>query len=295
MPHQVIVKSVLNKTKRRDPWFLDEYTINPYSGCSFNCLYCYIRGSRYGIHMEERLSVKTNALEVLEKQLHNRAKKNQQGIIVLSSATDPYLQFEEELQLTRKMLELILKYRFPLHVITKSDLVVRDFDLLKQIDEEAILPADLQQQLSHKVIITFSFSTLDHHVANIFEPGATLPAKRLDALQSAINHGFVAGVSLMPLIPYLSDTDEQLEILFRTFGNMNINHIFPASITLFGSGPADSKTLVMRAIRLHYPHLVEAYEKLFANGFQVPWHYRNELEKKTKALTQKYSLKSSII
>jgi DNA repair photolyase len=159
---------------------------------------------------------------------------------------------------------------------------VRDFDLLKQINEEAILPADLQQQLSHKVIITFSFSTLDHHVANIFEPGATLPGQRLDALQSAIHHGFVAGVSLMPLIPYISDTDEQLEIMFRTFSNMNVNHIFPASITLFGSGTADSKTLVMRAIRLHYPYLVNAYEKLFANGFQVPGHYRNELEKKQK-------------
>ena len=75
MLNEVIVKSVLNKTKRRDPWFLDDYTINPYSACSFNCLYCYIRGSKYGEHMEEKLSIKINALEILEKQLENRAKK----------------------------------------------------------------------------------------------------------------------------------------------------------------------------------------------------------------------------
>src|SRR3954469_2289899 len=126
MPTDIQPKSILNKTKRRDPWFLDEYTINPYSGCSFNCLYCYIRGSRYGTHMEEKLSVKTNAVALLEKQLASRAKKGQHGIILLSSATDPYLQFEKEYKLTRAILEVILKYRFPLHVITKSDLVIRD-------------------------------------------------------------------------------------------------------------------------------------------------------------------------
>src|SRR5437868_676091 len=110
MPQDILVKSILNKTKRRDPWFLDEYTINPYSGCSFNCLFCYIRGSKYGTHMEQKLSIKINALEVLEKQLYNRAKKNQWGIIVLSSATDPYLHFEKETMLTRQILTLILKY-----------------------------------------------------------------------------------------------------------------------------------------------------------------------------------------
>src|SRR5262245_29721814 len=107
MPQEILAKSLLNKTKRRDSWFLDDYTINPYSGCSFNCLYCYIRGSKYGTHMEEKLSIKTNAIELLEKQLRSRAKKGQYGFIVLSSATDPYLQFEKEYLLTRRILEVI--------------------------------------------------------------------------------------------------------------------------------------------------------------------------------------------
>lgn len=96
MPKEILAKTILNKKKQRDSWFLDDYTINPYSGCSFNCQYCYIRGSKYGINMEEKLSVKVNAPKVLEKQLRNRAKKGEYGIIVLSSATDPYLHFEQE-------------------------------------------------------------------------------------------------------------------------------------------------------------------------------------------------------
>jgi DNA repair photolyase len=161
MPHRIQVATILNKTKRRDPWFLDDYTINPYSGCSFNCLYCYIRGSKYGEHMAERTSIKANALELLEKQLGNRAKKGQYGFIVLSSATDPYLHLEESEQLTRRILERILYFRFPVHIITKSQLVLRDVDLLRQIDRQAILPADLQGQLPHGALLTFSFSGTD--------------------------------------------------------------------------------------------------------------------------------------
>lgn len=82
MPAKVAVKSILNNTKRRDPWCLNDYTINPYSGCSFNCLYCYIGGSKYGEHMEEKLSIKSNAPALLERQLKNRARKGQYGPIV---------------------------------------------------------------------------------------------------------------------------------------------------------------------------------------------------------------------
>src|ERR1700741_5560641 len=102
MVQYIQAKTIINKTRRRDPWFLDDYTINPYSGCSFNCLYCYIRGSKYGFNMEEKLSIKANAVELLDKQLSLRAKKGEYGIIVLSSATDPYLQFEKEERITRQ-------------------------------------------------------------------------------------------------------------------------------------------------------------------------------------------------
>ena len=293
--YQIESKSILNKSKKRDPWFLGDYTISPYSGCSFNCLYCYIRGSKYGLHMEDKLAVKSNAVELLEKQLALRARKNQYGIIVLSSSTDPYLQIEKDQLLTRQLLEIILKYRFPLHIITKSDLVVRDFDLLHAIRERAILPADLAGNLQHGLFITFSFSTLDSSIGKIFEPGATAPPDRLIAMKQALQNGFHSGVSLMPLLPYITDTAEHLETMFSVFHNVGVNYIFPASITLFGTEAHDSRTLVMKAIEKHYPQLLEKYRSLFAQGYQVPHSYSKVLSQKTKDLSLKYGLKNSII
>jgi len=245
--------------------------------------------------MEEKLSVKVNALALLEKALTLRSRKGQYGIIVLSSSTDPYLQIEKEYRLTRQILELILKYRFPVHIITKSDLVVRDFDILREIDRHAILPADLQDKLVHKVFITFSFSTLDDKIGKLFEPGATPPTQRLITLRRALQEGFHSGVSLMPLLPHISDKAEQLEKMFEVFKEQGTRYIFPASITLFGGGPADSRTLVFEAVRKYDPALVEKYGELFAGGFQVPQSYSKELERRTTLLSQKYGIKNSLI
>ena len=123
------VKSILNKHKKRDDWFLDDHSVNPYYGCSFNCIYCYTRGSRYGENMPGELSVKVNAPEVLEKQLRRRAKKREYGIIAISTSTESYQSVEKRLTLTRKILEVILEYKFPVHILTKSGLILRDLDL----------------------------------------------------------------------------------------------------------------------------------------------------------------------
>ncbi len=294
MPREIEVKSVLNKTKKRDSWFLDDYTLNLYSSCSFNCLYCYIRGSKYGTNLEESLSVKTNAIEILDRQLYNRAKKNQHGIIVLSSATDPYLQIEGKYQLTRAALEVIAKHRFPVHIITKSDLIERDFDLLHQIDQTAILPTDLTNRLDGGTIVSFSFSTLDDDVAKIFEKGATAPSKRLIALNKTLDEGFLTGVSLMPLLPFISDTTEHLNLLFSTFKKSNVNYVLPATITLFGNGKADSKTLMLNAIKKHYPELENRYLNYFKNDSGMPNFYKKAFSKKMHELCKMYNLNDSI-
>lgn len=295
MPQNIQIKSMLNKTKRRDPWFLDEYTINPYSGCTFNCLYCYIRGSKYGFNMEEKTSVKSNALEVLEKQLHFRAKKNEYGVIVLSSATDPYLHFEKEEQLTRNILKLILKYKFPVHIITKSNLVTRDFDLLHEINETAILPDDLRDKLKQKVFITFSFSTTDDNIGKIFEPGATPPSQRLIALKESVNAGFHSGVSLMPLLPYVTDTTESFEKMFNEFKSADIKYIFCASLTLFGNESSDSKTLVLKAIEKHFPHLLEKYQRFFSQSNSMPAYYQKAFGLKTKEMCKRFEIPNGIL
>ncbi len=295
MAQNILAKTILNKTKKRDSWFLDDYTINPYSGCSFNCLYCYIRGSKYGTHMEEKLSIKTNAVELLDKQLKNRAAKDQYGFIVLSSATDPYLQFEKEEKLTRRILEVILKHKFPIHIITKSDLVKRDFDLLKEINKHAILPYDLQHKLNDKVFITFSFSTLDDKVSKIFEPGATPPSQRSETLRKAVDQGFLSGVSMMPLLPYISDTAESLEQMFVKFKEVGAQYVMPATITLFGNSTSDSKTLVLRAVEKHYPHLLQKYHKFFSNSNELPAYYNQAFSKKMKEMGTQFKIRNRIV
>lgn len=295
MPGSIVVKSILNKTKRRDPFFLDDYTVNPYSGCSFNCLFCYIRGSKYGTNMEEKLSVKSNAVALFERQLYNRYKKQQFGFIILSSATEPYQIFEQELGITRQLLEIILKYRFPVHVLTRSNLVVKDFDILEKIDKTAILPPDIALRSQRGAYITFSFSTLDDRTAKIFEPGATAPSLRLRALKNSLDAGFVSGVSLMPLLPYITDTAENLNGLFAEFSGLGANYVFPSGITLFGSSASDSKTLMFRAIKKHYPHLEARYHRFFDNSDYMPAYYTRAFKLKMRELSQQYNMPDRIV
>lgn len=295
MPNEIQVKSVLNKAKGYDSWFLDDYTINPYSGCSFNCLFCYIRGSKYGTNMAEKLSVKQNALEVLERQLQLRAKKEQFGFVVLASATEPYLQFEKDYRLTRGILELLLKYRFPVHIITRSDLVVRDFDLLEEIDRVAIRPARFRDRLDRGALISFSFSTHRDEVARIFEPGATPPSLRLTTLQQAVNAGFHAGVSNMPLLPYITDAGDAWEEMVACFAAAGARYMLPASLTLFGRGSSDSRTLVLRAVSKHYPHLLDTYHRFFDQEETLPAFYHAAFQKKARELGQKYGIPLRII
>ena len=294
MPKEIKVKSVLNRTKRRDPWFLDDYTLNPYSSCAFNCLYCYIRGSKYGSNLERSLSVKTNMAELLDHQLRNRARKGDYGIIVLSSATDPYPNIEKNYGVTRDALEIIRKHKFPVHIITKSNLIERDFDLLKEIEREAILSYDLKS-LQRGVMISYSFSTLQDGVAKIFEPGAPPPSQRIETVRKTLDRGFLTGVNLMPLLPYISDTSEQLHLAFSTFRDLKVDYIFPASITLFGTEKASSKTLMLNAIKKHYPELEEKYRKFFSNNNEMPQYYQEAFQEKINELLAEYNLCNSIL
>ena len=295
MPLEIQSKTILNKTKRRDPWFLDDYTVNPYLACSFNCLFCYIRGSKYGLHMDKKLAIKTNALELLDKQLGNRAKKGQYGFIVLSSATDPYLQLEEKTELTRGVLKIILKYRFPLHVITRSNLITRDLDLLRSIGEQAILPPDLMPKLLSGVYATFSFSTLDDKIGKIFEPGATKPSDRIRAVESVSAGKIPTGISMMPLYPYLTDTDFQIRSMLRSFKSVGAQYVFPAGLTLFGNGPTDSKTLMFNAIRTHYPELIEKYKLLYSHGFRPSREYTKALDLRLRQLAEEVGIRIGIV
>jgi len=289
------VKSVLNKHKKRDSWFLDDYSINPYEGCGFNCYYCYIRGSKYGENLAQKISVKQNAAEILDRQLANRAKKNQFGFIAVGSATDAYMQVEEQMQQTRRLLTVILKHRFPVFISTKSTLIKRDFDLLKEIDRTAVIPAGFPASFTRGAIVTFSLSTLDETIAGQIEPGAPPPAERLKTLHACKQQGLLTGVNAIPLLPFISDTDEELERMIAAAKEHEADFILAGGLTLFGNGPADSKALYYRFLQRHYPELAGKYENLFgANDYQ-PWHSQQELKKKVSHLCQQYQLKNSIL
>ncbi len=205
--------------------------------------------------MAKTLSAKINAPEVLEKQIKREANKGEFGIIALSSSTEPYMKAEEKLELTRRLLEVILRHKFPVHVLTKSKLVLRDLDLLREIDKKAILPTDLRDKLRHGVIISLSISTLDERMAKLLEPGAPPPKEKLETMQN-VEGGFLVGVDYIPVLPFLSDTDEQLDKMIKTAKDYKADFVLIGALTLFGNGPADCKTLYYKFLEKHYPELV---------------------------------------
>lgn len=289
------VKSVLNKHKKRDSWFLDDYSVNPYEGCSCNCRYCYIRGSKYGENMEEGLLVKENALEVLEKQLQLRVKKEQYGIVVVGSGTDAYMHHEAHHKMTEGMLKLLLKYRFPVFISTKSTLITRDIELLKEVDKAAILPADLKDSLKRGVILSVSISSMNEKVYHMLEPGAAPPLKRLEIMQQLKQEGFLAGVNAIPVLPFISDTGDELEKIIAASKTHGADYILVGGLTLFGKEAADSKTLYYKFLEQYAPELVAKYKSLYRIYPFPPKQYQEELKKRVELICRKYNIRTSIL
>lgn len=289
MVRQIQVKTLLNRHRKRDEWFLDDYSINPYSSCYYNCLYCYIRGSKYGYNLTEHLSVKVNAPEVLERELAKRAGRGEYGVILLSSATEAYPPIEEELKLTQRLLKTILKHRFPIHIVTKSPLVLRDLDLLRELDGAAKLPPDLSS-LKHGVIISFSLSTLDDELAKLFEPGAPKPWERLEAANRCVEEGFLTGIAYIPVLPFLSDSHSDLDSMVSAARDCGVKFVFIGALTLFG----EAKQLYYRALEKRYPELIPKYEALFRGSFTPDRSYRMRLEQKAIQLCRKYGVSYQI-
>lgn len=275
--------------------FLSEYTLNPFSGCSFNCLYCYIKGSHYGGDTTHKLKVKANAAEILKKQLKRRAKNNEYGIITIASSTEPYPEIEKELKLTRSLLQIISRFKFPVSILTRSKLVLRDMDVLKKINETAILSPDLKPRLRGGTIISFSFSTPDEKLAKIFEPNAPTPKERLETMKKFKDEGFRTGICFMPVLPSLSDSQKQMEKMVVLAKNYGADSILTAGLTLFGDGPTDCKTVYYKTLEKHFPELLEKTKKLFGNNFYPRQKYQKELALRANKLCKKYEIKNRII
>jgi len=291
---KIKVKSVLNKQKHADEWFLSGYSLNPFSGCSFNCVYCYTRGSKYGENQVPGLAVKINAPEILVKQLKNRARKREYGFIAFGSATDPYLPVEKDLKITRELLMIILRFHFPVNILTRSPLILRDLEILEKIGKKAVLPPELENKMDTGVVTSFSFSTTDENLSRIFEPGAPSPQERLKTMKECKKQGFLVGAIFMPLLPFLSDTEEHLDEMIKKVKENGADFILASGLTLFGEGPQDCKTRYYHVLEEHFPELVPKTRALFGNSFAPSRRYQQELHHRVFKLSKKYGIRNSV-
>ena len=295
MLNEIKVTSILNKHKKRDDWFLGNYTLNPYAGCPFNCIYCYTRGSKYGGDHGSEVALKENAVFMLKRQLKNRIKMGERGFIVLGSAAEAYPPIERNLRATREILFLIKRYKFPVHICTKSNLILRDLDILKEINRDAILPDDLKEKLGRGVLISFSLSTLNEELASILEPRAPSPMERLETMKKCSDMGFKVGVINMPVLPFLSDSNNDLEAMIKAAKIHGAEYIIFSGLTLYGDGPEDCKTLYYQFLENHFPQMVPEYKKLFSGSFAPSKHYQMDLARRYREISAKYGVKNRII
>jgi len=181
------------------------YSINPYRGCEHGCIYCYARpsheylGFSAGLDFETKILVKHDAPELLDAELRKKSWEPQ--LVALSGNTDPYQPVERKLGITRRILEVFLKHRNPVGIITKNSLASRDLDILKEL------------ALMNLVSVTISFTSMNPELIRVMEPRTAAPAKRLELLELLASNGIHAGVMIAPVIPGL--TDEEIPALLR--------------------------------------------------------------------------------
>ncbi len=195
--NEVLTKSILQKSGL--PGI--KYVINPYTGCVHGCVYCYARFmKRFTGHTEPWgtfLDAKVNAPAVLKKQLEGR-KEPVKELVFLSSVTDPYLPAEKKYQLTRSVLKVLLEHQVPTEILTKSDMVLRDLDLLEQFE---------------RCSVGLSLMTVDDELAYRFEPRAPLPKRRLQALRKLKDKSIDTYAFISPYLPQLSNIEQLMKSL----------------------------------------------------------------------------------
>ena len=197
MIKEITAKTILNYVKQPDTWFGLRYNLNLYRGCQHQCIYCDSRSDCYQIENFADILVKANAIEILQDEL---PRKRTKGTIGFGSMNDPYMPIEKERELTRKALEVIQKNRFPVHILTKSTLVLRDIDILQKIAEQY-------------AAVSFTITTADDELCKKLEPCAPVASERFSAMKELRDKGIYTGVMMMPILPFLEDTKENIEAL----------------------------------------------------------------------------------
>ena len=258
---EIEAKGILNPVKQPDDWFGLKYNMNLYRGCQHRCIYCDSRSECYQIEdFDNEIIVKTNAPDLLADQL---PRKRVKGTIGTGSMNDPYMPIEKQYNLTGRSLEAIAANQFPVHVLTKSDLVLKDIDTLAEIAK--VFAA-----------VSFTVTTADDALAKKLEPGAPLVSRRFAAMRALANSGIHTGVLLMPLLPFIEDQPENIRnIVAKTAANGG-TYIIPA----FGVTLRDrQRDYFYDQLDKHFPGMKEQYIEKFGTRYHAPANNADHLYK----------------
>jgi DNA repair photolyase len=213
MIKEIEAKTLLSPVKQPDPWFGLKYSMNLYRGCQHRCIYCDSRSECYQIeNFDGKVLVKANAVELLQKEL---ARKRKKGTIGTGSMNDPYMPVERKINLTGRALKVIAQFGFPVHVITKSDLILRDLDTLVEINQVY-------------AAVSFTVTTADDELGKKVEPGAPPVSARLNAMQTLAQHGIYTGITMMPILPYIEDNQENIAAIVQKAHDHGAAYIIPS-------------------------------------------------------------------
>ena len=243
-------KFIVNRTK--DPrWFGAEYNMNIYRGCPHGCIYCDSRSDCYQNSSFDQVRAKRDALRIIRDDLERKAKT---GVVSTGSMSDPYNPFEEELLLTRRALTLLEAYGFGAAIATKSDLITRDIDVLSSI------------QRSMPVICKLTLTTCSDPLAAKLEPRAPSPSRRLAALERLSRAGLFTGVLMMPILPFLEDSPDNIRQIVDRAADAGARFIYPAMGMTCRAG---QREFFYRQLELCFPGqgLAERYRRRYGDRY----------------------------
>jgi DNA repair photolyase len=272
---EIQAKTLLATVPGDDKIFGLKYNLNLYRGCEHQCIYCDSRSECYGIENFRDVLVKINAIELLEKEL---ARKRIKGTVGFGSMSDPYTRAELTYGLTHRALEVLARRGFPAHLITKSDLILRDIDLLAEVNRV-------------HASVCFSLSTVDDALARKVEPGAPLPSARLEAMRRLAERGIHTGAAMMPILPFLEDNPENIRAIVAAVAAHGGTFIAP----WFGMSLRDrQRDYYYEQLDRQFPGVRAQYERRFGLRYEAPANRARELSQLFNRLCVEHSIATCV-
>ena len=248
----VQAKTILSKVKYGDDWYGVDYNMNLYRGCSHGCIYCDSRSSCYHIDDFDVPKGKENALAILDKDLSGKKKK---GIVGIGSMSDTYNPQEKQHEQTRGALKLISKCGFGVSIDTKSDLILRDLDLLKEINAK------------NNVIIKLTITTPHDDLSRIIEPRVCVSSRRFEVIKTLNENGIFAGIMMNPVLPFITDKEEDIRELVRLAYENKARFIHSyMGMTL----RENQRDYYYDKLDEHFPGLKEKYVRYYKDSYMCP-------------------------